>query len=44
MRKRLLVGESCNLRSRPNKREIVKVYVQYNRFEGTGALKFRDVH
>ena len=44
MRKRLLVGESCNFRSRANRRVVAKIYVQYNRFEGTRALKTRDLH
>lgn len=33
-----MVGESCNFRSRANRRELLKIYVQYNRFAGTGAL------
>lgn len=44
MRKRLLVGESCNFGSRANRRGVVKIYVQYSSFEGTGALKTRDLH
>lgn len=34
-----LMGETCKFRSRVNRREVVKIYVQYNRFEGTRALK-----
>lgn len=44
MRKRLLVEENCNFRSKANRREVVKIYVQYNRFERTRALKTRDLH
>lgn len=32
------MGESCNFSSRANRRELLKIDVQYNRFAGTGAL------
>lgn len=42
--RKMLVGESCNFGSRANRSKIVKIYVQYNSFEGTGGLKTRDLH
>lgn len=38
MKERWLEGESCNFRSRAKRRESSRIYVQYKRFAGTGAL------